>query len=99
MTRSRRQFLKLVAAGSAAALTGASRRSLAADAVKVAAKHTAQSAPASAGSTGSVRAEIQKQKQQTAETLKIIRDYPLPTGSPMAFAFKPLKAGRGRKEK
>jgi len=94
MKKTRRQFLKLVAAGSAAAMTGASRRSLAAGAVRAAARHAAPPP-----GTDTVRAEIRKQKLQTAQSLKVIRDYPLPAGSPMAFVFKPLKAGHGRKEK
>jgi hypothetical protein len=44
-----------------------------------------------------VRAEIKKQKEQTAKSLKTLRDYPLPAGSPVAFVFTPLKAGRDRK--
>jgi anaerobic selenocysteine-containing dehydrogenase len=96
MTKSRRQFLKLVAAGSAAALTGSSQRSLAATAVKAARRAARPAAPPPAP-TAAARAEIRKQKEQTAEALKTIRDYPLPTGSPMAFVFQPLKAGRGRK--
>jgi hypothetical protein len=43
-----------------------------------------------------VPAEIEKQKKSTADALKVIRNYVLPAGSPMAFSFKPLKAARGR---
>jgi len=42
-----------------------------------------------------MRAEIEKQKKNTAGQLKVIRDHVLPPGSPMAFEFRPL--GRRRK--
>jgi hypothetical protein len=41
-----------------------------------------------------VRAEIDKQKKFTAGALKTIRAYQLPAGSPMAFAFRPLRPAR-----
>ena len=102
MKKSRRQFLKLVAAGSAAAIAGASRGSLAHETVLAAgaaARRTRGTPATFAAPTAAVRAEIQRQKEQTATALGVIRDYPLPTGSPMAFAFAPLKAERGRKRR
>lgn len=101
MKKSRRQFLKLVAAGSAAAITGATHRSVAAAAVKTAARRAARlpstASPSGVAPAGSVRAEIAKQRAQAAKSLKAIRDYPLPTGSPMALMFKPMRPQRGRK--
>src|SRR6185503_1090666 len=79
---SRRRFMSLIAAGSALALA-APARGLAAPAKKPA---TAPAAPSRA-----IAAEIEKQKKNTAATLKIIRDYKLPPGSPMAFEFRPLR--------
>ena len=43
-----------------------------------------------------LRAEIDKQKKSTADTLKVIRDYKLPPGSVMAFEFRPLGRKRGK---
>jgi hypothetical protein len=43
--------------------------------------------------TGMV-AEIEKQKKLVADALKVIREFPLPPGSDMAFAFRPLRPAR-----
>jgi hypothetical protein len=43
-----------------------------------------------------LRAEIDKQKKSTADTLKVIRDFKLPPGSVMAFEFRPLGRKRGK---
>jgi len=43
-----------------------------------------------------VRREIANQQKSLAEQLATIRRYELPPGSPMAFAFTPLRAPRGR---
>lgn len=92
--KSRREFLRLVAVGSAAAVTGRAGRAAAA------AKRAAKTAATPAGSkppesrSGPVRTEIERQKKSTADALKTIRDYPLPAGSPMAFSFQPLRPAR-----
>jgi hypothetical protein len=97
--KSRRQFLKLVAAGSAAALTSgargaaaAARRAAAKSAARAATADSAHAAPAAI--PDAVRVEIEKQKKSTADALKIVRDYPLPAGSPMAFSFAAMRATR-----
>ncbi len=97
--RSRRDFLRLLAVGSIAAVTGAAaapRRARAATTTK-------RSAGAVPPPSAAVRKEIQSQKDYLARTLKVIREYPLDTGSPMAFEFRPLRAARAargpRKEK
>jgi hypothetical protein len=38
-----------------------------------------------------VQAEIENQKRYLAKTLKTIREYPLGTGSDMAFTFVPMR--------
>jgi len=43
-----------------------------------------------------LRAEIDKQKKTTADSLKVIRDFKLPPGSVMAFEFRPLGRKRGK---
>jgi hypothetical protein len=101
--KSRREFLKTVAASSALALAGGASGAVAATAVKAAARGARATSGAAKGAAANHAghaadpAEIAKQKKYTADALKVIRDYPLPAGSPMAFAFKPMKANRGRK--
>jgi hypothetical protein len=80
----RRRFITLLAAGSAAALT-APARGLAAPTPPA----TKRPAPGP-----KVLAEIEKQKKFAADALKVIRAYPLPPGSEMAFAFRPLRPKR-----
>ena len=41
-----------------------------------------------------VRKEIANQERSLAATLATIRNYELPPGSPMAFAFTPLRSRR-----
>ena len=96
--KSRREFLRLVAVGSAAAVTGRAGRAAAAAkrAAKGAGSKSAESRPLQPppAQPGAVRTEIERQKKSTAEALKTIRDYPLPAGSPMAFWFQPLRPAR-----
>ncbi len=94
---SRRVFLKLLAAGTAAALASPAS-SLAATRKGRTGPRAAQPAPRTAGGPHvALPAEIEKQKKSTASSLKVIRDYALPPGSPQAFSFRPLKARRGRR--
>lgn len=93
MTRSRRQVLKLLAAGSAAALVSPAAGLAAA----VRKRPRRAPAPAAHAAPPAVHAEIEKQKKDLAGALKTIREYSLPPGSPMAFVFKPLRPQRGGK--
>jgi len=95
---SRRVFLKLLAAGTAAALA-APASSLAATRKRSPRAGAAKPAPARTAAGGHVAlpAEIDKQRKSTAASLKVLRDYSLPAGSPQAFSFRPLKARRGRR--
>jgi anaerobic selenocysteine-containing dehydrogenase len=93
--KSRREFLKLVAAGSAAVTLGRAG-SAAAQAAKAAAKGS--SAKHAVARSAAIESELGKQKKSTADTLKTIRDHELPTSAALAFVFKPLKlkkSGRG----
>ena len=86
----RRRFVTLVALSGAALV--ASPLSRAAAAVARGAKTSdARRTPSPA-----IRREIASQEKALAEQLATIRRYELPPGSPMAFAFKPLRARRGR---
>jgi hypothetical protein len=78
--------MSLIAAGSAMALA-APARGLAAPAKKP----VAPAAPPRA-----LAAEIERQKKNTAAALQVVRDFPLPPGSPMAFEFRPMRR-RGKR--
>jgi len=94
---SRRRFLKLIAAGSVAALAGTSRRLAAASSkprARAARARPAATPPTSRPIPRAVAAEIRNQKNYVARALKTLRDYPLPAGSAMAFRFDPLEAAR-----
>ena len=97
MKRSRRQILKLLAAGSAAALA-APAAALAETAHKRRGPRPAVPPPATHAPTPpaspALRAEIAKQKRDLLAALKNLRDYKLPAGSPLAFTFRPLRAAR-----
>lgn len=99
--RSRREFMRLMAAGASAMLAAP-----AAAAVKTAVKK----APAAnagrmrrartetAGGHPMLPAELEKQKKSTADSLKTLRNYSLPPGAMPAYVFRPLaqKSRRGR---
>src|SRR5512143_4053553 len=92
MTASRRRFLRLVAAGSAAAVAGP-----VAAAVRKAppAKKPAPAKPAAAAPATTLAEELRKQKASLEQSLKALRDYPLPAGGgEPGFTFVPLKARR-----
>jgi len=90
MTASRRRFLRLVAAGSAAVVAGP-----VAAAVRKAprARKPAPAKPAAAAPA--LAEELRKQKAGLEQSLKALRDYPLPAGGgEPGFTFVPLKARR-----
>lgn len=101
MSRSRRQFLKLVAAGAMGAAAGPAG-ALARTTTRVRKptttirKPAAPATPAAARPPAAMAAEIEKQKGYAAAALKTIRGYELPTGSEQAFVFRPMPARRGR---
>ena len=82
---SRRRFMALVAGASAAALVAPVAS------VRAAARKPLPKQPAV---PPRIAAEIEKQKKSVADALKVVRDYPLPPGSDMAFAFHPLRPAR-----
>lgn len=100
MKRSRRQMLRLLAAGSAATLVGpaaalaetATRTRRRARRAPVTPSHEARASEAAPA----IRAEVEKQKKDLATALKVIRDYSLPPGSEMAFVFRPMRVERRR---
>ena len=95
--KSRRRFLKVVALGSAAALVSATLpRS--GDAAGRAAKGVTKPRHSTPSRAAAIEAEIAKQKHSTADMLEKIRDYPLPAGSEMAFAFVPERAAKRRSQ-
>ncbi len=82
---SRRRFLKLMAAGSAAVL-----------AKPLEAATTPEKKPAakSPALPPEISAEIKSQKDYLARTLSVIRDFELPAGSEPACVFLPLVSPR-----
>jgi hypothetical protein len=74
-----------MAAGAAAVLTPSFGRALAAPASKTGA---AGKAPPPKPMTPVVRAELASQKKSLEDTLRVIREYRLPPGSPPAFVFR-----------
>jgi hypothetical protein len=96
--KSRREFLGLVAAGSAAATLGRAGRALAATSAKSGKGAAAKPATSSGGKparSAAIEAELDKQKKSTADLLKTIRGRELDATTPLAFAFKPLRRGKG----
>jgi hypothetical protein len=97
--RSRRRFLGLIAAGSAAAATiPAAALAHAVTLKQKPAKPAPGAKPAGprdgAGAPPAVAEEIRKQKAVVAQSLQALRDYPLPPGSEPAFLFAPLRPRR-----
>ena len=88
-TMKRRRFVTLVALSGAALVTTPLSRAARAATRAGAPMSAVRRAPSPA-----VRKEILSQEKSLEGQLKIIRDYELPAGSPMAFAFKPLRARR-----
>ena len=89
--RSRRRFLKVAVMGSAAAVASSVLMGTTEVAAAVA-KRAQRPRPAAPERSAGVEAEVAKQKRSTGDLLKAIRDFELPSGSEMAFAFVPLKA-------
>lgn len=96
-TLTRRGFVTMVAAGSAALLA---RPGLADEAA--ATRHKAASAPATksqpaAPPPSAAQKEFERQRTGTLATLKTLREYPLPPGGDLPLVFLPQRARkRGR---
>lgn len=83
----RRRFVKLMAASAAAMLAQPlAERGLAAPPKRPA---PAEPSPMS----GAVRREIASQKKSVADTLRTIRAFKLPPGSPPAYVFRARRRG------
>ena len=89
--RSRRRFLKVAVMGSAAVVASSVLTGTANVAAAVA-KRAPRPRPAAPARSAGVEAEVAKQKRSTSDLLKTIRNFELPAGSEMAFAFVPMKA-------
>ena len=96
--RSRRQFMKLMAAGAGVVLAAPAAAAVkSAAAAKTAAKKTAPPSDLRRARTGEpsgashpmLPAELEKQKKSTADSLKTIRGFALPVGSAPAYVFHP----------
>jgi hypothetical protein len=83
----RRRFVTLVAAGSAAVLASPLA---AATAVQPARRR----ASAAATTAAPERAEIERQRKSTLDTVAVLRKHAMPPGTELALAFRPLKSTR-----
>ena len=107
--RSRREFIQVIAAGAVAAVAtrttafAATATKAAAPAGKNAATKPApaksaapppSAPPGTAGRHEALPKEIDKLKSALADQLKVIRAFPLPPGSPMAFTFRAQRVRR-----
>jgi len=95
--RSRRAFLRLMAAGGAAMLAAPAGAAVKTPVKKAAAADTTRMRRTRGGEpvpTNGVHpmlpAELEKQKKSTADSLKTLRNYALPPGSAPAYVFRPL---------
>lgn len=96
MKRSRRQVLRLLAAGSAATL--AAPAAALAETVRAERRRARRVPVTPAREEGpALRAEVAKQKRDLATALHTIRNYPLEPGSEMAFVFRPMTPARRRR--
>ena len=95
MKRTRRQLLKLLAAGSAATLV-APAAALVETAVAAPRKRTRRGAgtTAAAPPATATNAEVEKQKRDLGKALKVLRDYKLADGSEAGFLFHPQRVTR-----
>jgi hypothetical protein len=87
----RRRFMKLLAASGAAVLAGARPD----PATKAASRRKTGARPRRAVPPA-VEKEIESQKKSLDETLRAIRQYDLPPGSPPAVVFHAMRARKGR---
>jgi hypothetical protein len=96
--------MRLLAAGTAAALAApASALAAPKTARSRAARPAKSAAPAGPsvarrpGARVALPAEIEKQKKGTLDSIKTLRSFPLPAGSPQAILFRPFKARPARR--
>jgi hypothetical protein len=94
---SRRKFVTMIAAGSAALLAQplASLAATKRKGVHNAGAATTHAKPGVATPAASkLEKEVLRQRASTLDTLKVIRAHKLPAGSEMAFVFRVMKPGR-----
>lgn len=92
MKKSRRKFLKLLAAGSAAVAARPAQVLAAEPRARRPARPPAGTAAPTAVPPVALRAEIARQQRELEKVLKTLRDYPLEPGSDPAFVFTPMRA-------
>lgn len=93
---SRRDFLKVIAAGTAAAMVGPTAGIAEQTKGVTTAGHKREARAAVNLRSGELEKGIEEQKAYLRETVQTIRDYELETNSELAVSFAPLRApGRG----
>lgn len=100
--RSRRDFMRLMAAGASAMLAAPAAAAAVKPAMKKAPADTTgrmrRARTETAGGHPMLPAELEKQKKYTADSLKTLRNYVLPPGAAPAYVFRPL-APRARRSR
>ena len=90
----RRRFVRLLAASAAAAAAAPITKAAGADSRHASSRKTPT--PAHRPVTAAMRREIESQKKSISDTLKAIRSYELPAGSPPAPIFRAMRARSAR---
>jgi hypothetical protein len=85
---SRRRFVTLLAAGSAAI---AASPALAAKAATEPPKKPATTTPKPATGAAALQKEFDRQRAGTLDTIKTLREFPLPPGGDLPVVFRPMR--------
>ena len=88
----RRRFVGLLAAGSAALATSSALAAAAKPAPKPAASKPGPTKPSSA----ELQKEFERQRKGTLDTLTTLRKFPLPPGGDLPVVFRPLRTVRSK---
>ena len=90
----RRQFVTLVAAGSAALATSPLAAAAVAATAAPPARPTPRKSAAAAAMTEPDRKEFDRQRKATLDTVAVLRKHTMAPGTEMASIFRPLKSAR-----
>lgn len=93
-TLSRRRFVAVVAAGSAAILARPAEAAAAAAKAATPAKKPAAAAPTAPAMTAAQRKEYDRQRSGTLDTLKTIRAHAMPAGTEMSSVFRVRRSAK-----
>lgn len=93
----RRRFVSMLAAGSAALAASGALAAAAKPAAKPASPKPAAAKPdAAKPSAAALQKEYDRQRRGTLETLEVLRKFPLPPGGDLPVVFRPLRPTRSK---